>query len=259
MKAISFKLSGKTACFRKPDVNVYAYFTYNNIHKPALLGLLGAIIGLGGYTQLHNENEQLRKAKKPINEGYPEFYEKLKYLKISIIPLAPNGYFSKKIQTFNNSVGYASQEQGGNLVVREQWLENPTWEIIILDDESEIFQKISEYLLAQKSVFVPYLGKNDHPASIREVVSVTLSESQGKFIDSLFIKNFDKINGWHKEGDPYPFFFQEIAPYRLQKEYHFYEYEPMVFTNIEVDILPSNTYSHNGKNYTFLGGTDEND
>jgi CRISPR-associated protein Cas5h len=125
MKAISFKLSGKTACFRKPDVNVYTYFTYNNIHKPALLGLLGAIIGLGGYTQLHDENEQLKKAKQPLNDKYPEFYEKLQNLKVSIVPLAPNGYFSKKIQTFNNSVGYASFEQGGNLVVREQWLENP--------------------------------------------------------------------------------------------------------------------------------------
>lgn len=56
MKAISFKLSGKTACFRKPDVNVYTYFTYNNIHKPALLGLLGAIVGFGGYTQLFEKN-----------------------------------------------------------------------------------------------------------------------------------------------------------------------------------------------------------
>ena len=59
-KAIKFKLSGKTAFFKKPDVNEYAYFTYNNIHKIALLGMLGAVIGLGGYNQ-QKENK------------YPEF------------------------------------------------------------------------------------------------------------------------------------------------------------------------------------------
>ena len=107
MRAISFKLSARTACFRKPDVNVYAYFTYNNIHKPALFGLLGAIIGLGGHTQLHNENRGKKQNQLEYNHGYPEFYEKLQHLKVSITPLAPNGYFSKKIQVFNNSVGYA--------------------------------------------------------------------------------------------------------------------------------------------------------
>ena len=151
MEAISFVLSGQTAHFKKPDVNSYAYFTYNNIHKPALLGLLGAIIGLSGYTQLYNKINELEqelsnlkgKAKKELQqkinlEGtlFPEFYDKLKDLKISIKPLSQNGYFNKKIQVFNNSVGYASKEQGGNLIVREQWLENPKWQILLLDNNS---------------------------------------------------------------------------------------------------------------------------
>jgi len=151
MKAISFSLSGKSACFRKPDVNQYAYFTYNNIHKPALLGMFGAILGYGGHIQLHNENREIeqknksikKKAeKKLLNDGYPEFYERLKELKISIIPLAPHGYFSKKIQVFNNSVGYASREMGGNLIVREQWLEDPAWQIMILDNDTKEYEKL---------------------------------------------------------------------------------------------------------------------
>ncbi len=36
-KAMKFKLFGKTAFFKKPEVNEYAYFTYNNIHKIASL------------------------------------------------------------------------------------------------------------------------------------------------------------------------------------------------------------------------------
>lgn len=250
MNALCFKLSGKTACFRKPDVNVYTYFTYNNIHKPALLGLLGAVVGLGGYTQLFEKNRDLKKGSLGYDDGYPEFYEKLQHLKISITPLAPNGYFSKKIQTFNNSVGYASFETGGNLIVREQWLENPVWQIMVLDDGSDEFKKISEYLLGGKSVFIPYLGKNDHPAKIEEVKLLELLLPHENYIDSLFIKNFDRL-GYARE-DEKPYVFQEISPMRLQKEYHFYEYESLVFTNYEVTNLPDDVYTNNGKNYAFI-------
>lgn len=250
MRAISFRLSGKSACFRKPDVNEYAYFTYNNIHKPALLGLLGAIVGYGGYTQLYNSNKGVKKGSLEYNDGYMEYYEKLKNLKVSIVPLAKNGYFSKKIQIFNNSVGYASFETGGNLVVREQWLENPAWEVLILDDSSDEFSKIKEYLLSKKAVFIPYLGKNEHFANIDSPKTIELDTPKGNIIDSLFIKNFDEL-GWAKE-DEIPYFFQEISPYSLHKEYHFYEYKPMVFTNQELEVIPELTYGYDGKNYSFI-------
>ena len=45
MKALKFILSGKTAFFKVPMVNSVCYFTYGNIHKPALLGMFGAILG----------------------------------------------------------------------------------------------------------------------------------------------------------------------------------------------------------------------
>jgi CRISPR-associated protein Cas5h len=252
MKAISFELSGKTAFFKKPDVNAYAYFTYNNIHKPALLGVLGAIIGLGGYTQLFDKNRGLKKNNPKYDNGFPEFYEKLKHLKVSITPLSENGYFTKKIQTFNNSVGYASKEMGGNLIVREQWLESPKWRILIQDDESEEFKKISDYLINKKSVFIPYLGKNDHFATISKVKIIELSKPTHNYIDSLFIKNFEELNGFFAKEDEIPFLFKEVTPIRLQKEYHFYEYETLVFTNYEIEKLPKETYCYDDKNYTFI-------
>ncbi|MDR0579598.1 MAG: type I-B CRISPR-associated protein Cas5b [Campylobacteraceae bacterium] len=247
MRALSFKLSGKTACFKKPDVNEYAYFTYNNIHKPALLGLLGAVIGLDGHTQLLNKNRYL----KLKDDGYPEFYEKLCHLKVSITPLTSKGYFSKKIQTFNNSVGYASYEAGGNLIVREQWLENPSWQIMILEYESEPYKKIEKYLLEGRVVFIPYLGKNDHPAQICEVEIIDLTNPVYNYVDSLFVKNFDILGGYEKEGE-LPFIFQEISPISLQKEYHFYEYAALIFTNLELENIPDNTYGYDGKNYAFI-------
>ncbi len=252
MRAISFKLGGRFAFFKKPDVNKFVYFTYNNIHKIALLGVLGAIIGLGGYTKLFNKNRGLKRGKKGYDDGFPEFYQKLQRLKVSIIPLSPNGYFSKKIQTFNNSVGYASKEVGGNLITREQWLENPQWQIMVLEDKSLEYQKIREYLINRKAIFTPYLGKNDHFANIEEVEEIDLSnEIKDNYIASLFIKNFDKLSGWAKE-DETPFLFQEITPISFQKEYHFYQNKILIFTNYEVEELPNDTYQYREKNYTFI-------
>jgi CRISPR-associated protein Cas5h len=262
MNAISFSLSGKSACFRKPDVNQYAYFTYNNIHKPALLGMFGAILGYGGHIQLHNENREIeqknkcikKKAdKKPLNNGYPEFYDKLKELKISIVPLAPHGYFSKKIQVFNNSVGYASREMGGNLIVREQWLEDPAWQIMILDNGVKEYEKLKDYLINKKSIFIPYLGKNDHPAKIDEVKEIKLEKYNDKVgISSLFIEDSFEISKIPPRGE-LAYFFKEISPMRLQKEYHFYEYEKLIFTNYKIiENNPQNIYSDKEKNYFFM-------
>lgn len=253
MRALRFELSGKTACFRKPDVNAYAYFTYNNIHKLALLGLLGSVVGLGGYTQLFEKNRTLKKGQLGYDEGCPEFYEKLKELKVAITPLAPNGYFSKKIQTFNNSVGYASFEQGGNLIVREQWLENPSWQILILDDESEVFQKISEYLLGGKSVFIPYLGKNDHPAKIDEVKLVELLP----FIHEQKVSSLFEEDKLQKVKSPprgeLSYYFKEVSPIRLNEQHHFYEYANLVFTNHKIENENvENVFSYEGNNYAFI-------
>lgn len=252
MEAISFKLSGKTAHFKKPDVNSYAYFTYNNIHKPALLGLLGAVLGLKGYTQLYDEFERLKtkaseakgKEKKELSfqaenvkQRFPEYYEKLHNLKISIKPLSEKGYFNKNIHSFNNSVGYASKEQGGNLIIREQWLENPQWQILILDDDSierELFDRLKDYLFNSKTEFIPYLGKNDHPAKIIDCELISMERIDEGFsgkISSLFIdssfsySSFGRRLFWHKE----------FLPISLKDELYIYNLEQFIFTNANVN------------------------
>ena len=110
-------------------------------------------------------------------------------------------------------------------------------------------------MINKKSVFIPYLGKNDHPAKIDEVKEIELNDElsldDGYYIDSLFIKNSESIDGWQKEGEE-PYIFQEVSPIKLQKEYHFYEYETLVFTNIEIDNIPKDTYSYQDKNYAFI-------
>lgn len=183
MKTICFELSGKTAHFKRPDVNTFTYFTYNHIPKMALLGLLGAIAGLGGY------NEQ---GKAP----YPEFYEKLKSLDVAIIPKGDRqGIFSKKIQVFNNSVGYASQEQGNNLIVREQWLEEVRWKVYVSLEssvEAQVLENLTEKLLKGESVYTPYLGKNDHHVTLDHVFMAEVERLENPdYINSLY--HYDSI------------------------------------------------------------------
>jgi len=221
MKAISFKLSGKFAHFKKPDVNSYAYFTYSHIHKVALLGIFGAILGLRGYENFSKEKGILRR-------NFPEFYEKLKEFKVSIIPKKP--YFTKKIITFNNSVGYASKEEGGNLIVREQWLENPEWEILILENESYEFRELKERLFKKEFAFIPYLGKNNHFANISDVKEVELKKASKDLVCISLVKKDDIIlKKSPRIGEK--FFYEEYLPVRLKEKFLIYEYEKMILSS----------------------------
>ena len=46
---ISFDIKADFGFLKKPDTNAPVYLTYNMIHKPCVLGFLGAIMGYGGF------------------------------------------------------------------------------------------------------------------------------------------------------------------------------------------------------------------
>lgn len=231
MKILRFTLSGKTAFFKKPEVNSYYYFTYGNIHKVALLGLFGAVLGYGGYNQMAQEG----KKKKALVQGYPEFYERLEGLKVSIVPNAPKGFLHKKVQVFNNSVGYASKEQGGNLIIKEQWLENPSWDIYVLI-QSEESEALAKALQSRRCVFSPYLGKNDHYADIKEVKIQEcnrLDSDQG-ILNCLFPAELVTLTGdWFDDEDEteLTFKYQENLPYQMDAWTNNYLLKKFVYTD----------------------------
>ncbi|WP_251862241.1 type I-B CRISPR-associated protein Cas5b [Clostridium sp. Marseille-Q2269] len=258
MDALKFTLSGKTAFFKKPDVNTFYYFSYGNIHKIALLGILGAICGLAGYN-----SQSLDK-----NQVYPEFYEKLKDTNIGIVPRNDKGYISKKIQTFNNSVGYASKELGGNLIVKEQWLENPKWDIYILIDEN-VPKDLKERLIKSKFKYIPYLGKNDHMANIYDVEVIEDIQKLDSIdeIHSLFIK--DLFSAVKEENDDCeddlfdhedvlkekitPFKYEEMLPISLEKKTNKYNLETFLYTNSKLSLLKDyKIYKCHNKNIFFF-------
>ncbi|WP_040193679.1 type I-B CRISPR-associated protein Cas5b [Clostridium culturomicium] len=256
MKILKFKLWGKTAFFKKPDVNTYMYFTYGNIHKVALLGLLGAVVGYGGYNQF----EAKRRCDKKFRGQYPEFYEKLKSIKVGIEPNNEGAFICKKIQVFNNSVGYASKEMGGNLIVKEQWLENPSWNIYLLVNNEEA-ENITEAIINRKSVFTPYLGKNDHSANITDIEV---------FDGCSKVERLDKINSlcfkedvtlslpesdWAEEvvADEEYFKYTESLPVGLDEETNLYIMKSFVYSNMDVDsIRAKDIYKVQNKNIIFI-------
>ncbi|WP_270525148.1 type I-B CRISPR-associated protein Cas5b [Longibaculum muris] len=233
MEALKFILKGKTAFFKNPEVNTYYYFTYGNIHKPALLGLFGAILGYQGY-----ESDF---------DTYPEYYEKLKDISVSIVPNKENGHFYRKIQYFNNSVGYASHEQGGNLIVKEQWLENPEWTIYVQINNEES-QKLAQMILNKQCIYTPYLGKNDHLATIQDAKLIQLQEQKSSDIQihSLSIASTIQFH-WHIAK----FKYEEYLPISLKESTNHYQLEKMLLTNAPVKKSDIVIYTDGEKNVTF--------
>lgn len=151
-KLISVDLRAQFGFLKKPDTNEGIYLTYNCLHKPALLGILGAIVGLGGYAQAYSVSKDL----------LPEYYRKFKSLKVGIHPLeSAKGNYQKTVISYNNSVGYAN-EDGGTLIVHEQTLLRPAYRIfLLLNTNDELEHRLYQNLESNESIFIPYLGKND--------------------------------------------------------------------------------------------------
>jgi CRISPR-associated protein Cas5h len=235
-KLVSINIKSDFGFLKKPDTNDPIYLTFNMLHKPSLLGILGAIIGEKGFQK---QGEM------------PEYYKKLKDLKVSIAPLEENGKpyhengnFSKTIIKYNNTTGLASEEEGGNLMVTEQALVAPAFKCwILLNMENETETKLYNYLKENKAEFLPYMGKNEFSLwwDNFEEYEYEIFKPEGIFrIDSLFIKEIPVKDGkfetlfqldiFSAEGANYLYF--ERLPVRYEETKLFqYEYENFAFTN----------------------------
>ena len=182
---ISFDLQADFGFFKKPDYNDGVLLTYNMLHKPALLGILGAIIGLEGYRE---------KGK------WPEYYQRLKNLFVGIEPLEgwhEKGNFQKSVVKYTNTVGYANQD--GNLLVEESMLVRPAYRCyLLLEEGNDDHQKLYNYIRQGWAEYVPYLGKNEYAAwfegTFREYQFSDFVPETDFRISSLFIKEL-MLNG----------------------------------------------------------------
>lgn len=222
MQALTFTLSGKTAMFKKPDINQTTYLTFSHIHKPALLGLLGALTGKKGYNHCYQ-----------TKADFPEYYDAFNELKIAVVPIfEPKRFcFSTTIQKFTNTTGFASGEEGGVLIVKEQWLLNPKWKIFIQDDGSDAFKELVKALTLKETYFEPYLGKNDHPISISNVNLIELEKINDEWHSMHSLIKEEEVVDTKRNGRVMMNLYKEYLPTKLQPKTCAYVEEPFILTN----------------------------
>lgn len=235
MQLVSFDLESNFGFFRKPETNNTLNVSYNMIHKPALLGILGAIIGLGGYRK---------------KGELPEYYVKLADIKIGITPLEhDSGNFSKTAIKYSNTVGYANK--GTNFLTEELTLISPKYRIYLFVDESITeYVQLIENLQQGRTEYIPYFGKNEFTAwwdnkTFRkyDYLASDLNKNESVTIRSLFIRNqnmannsevaeVDFLSAWKSDENPFMYF--ERLPVGFDVDLMQYQLEEMVFSNYTI-------------------------
>lgn len=243
LKLISVDLQADFGFFRKPDANATINLSYNIIHKPALLGLLGAVIGLKGYEEKNKT---------------PEYFEKLSHLKVGIEPLCHDkGNFQKTIIKYSNTVGYANKNS--TFLTEEATLIKPVFRIyLLLDSDNLIEGSLLSNLENGKAEFIPYFGKNEFYAwwdisSFKEYsFSQATNTGNSIIVKGIFIKR-DSINNQKDQievdimsfiDEEPPFIYMERLPEDFDFKLFQYNISEFVFTTFRIKntIKISNLY-----------------
>jgi hypothetical protein len=259
-KLISIDLHADFGCLKKPDTNDPVYLTFNMLHKPSLLGIFGAIVGLDGFSQPPPKSK--KKGRQLDDHEHQKtvapYYEALKELKVSVRPIQKengvcnpsfNGNFSKTTLTYNNSVGYANVQEKGptTLMVTEQVLINPIYRCYVLfDKDNEIYQRLFNNLKNYETEYLPYLGKNEFSVwwdNWKEYGFEKFEPGEQPFrINSIFIKEQlvtkSKVRQPYKIAGNTSFMLFENLPIGYDEELMQYEYRPFAYT----DFLLSQEY-----------------
>ena len=245
---ISVRIRSLLGFLKKTDMNEDLYLTYNSLHKPALLGILGAISGLGGFYQSYIEDPK----------KLPEYYLKLNSIGAGIKPVTggSSGVFKKSYLRYNNSTGFASHEEGGNLIVQEQILINPSFDVYLkLDFDIEEQKVIYENLKNRDAVYIPYLGKNEFQVwwdDFREYEFSEFHPVEGERyqIETAFLKQEGERVEGVKSIDFFsfiqsnPVFNFERLPSGYDDQRLVYAFSDFVLTNVKFDgrYNPGNLY-----------------
>ena len=226
---ISFTIKSEFGMFKRPDINDKIFVSYNMVHKPYLLGILGAIMGYKG----HNQNSDKSKM--------PEYYEKLKDIRVAIAPSDENGgVFKKEFIIFNNTTN------GSIANITEQTLVNPAYRIYLeLNDDNEEHIQLIDSLKNHKAVYPPYMGKNEFSLWWWDVKNEKTTVHQHKKFEKIESKekNFEvktiikkeedfKLKGsGYKERTTNYFYLFERLPIGFDEQLKQYKYHDFLYTN----------------------------
>lgn len=250
-KLISIDLKGDFGFFRKPDANNTINLSYNMLHKPALLGIFGAIIGSEGYQE---------KGKMPA------YLDALKDVKVGLEPLLhERGNYQKTSIKYSNTVGYANN--GSTYLTEESTLIKPAYRVYaLLDLDDNNHNLLYQNLREGKAEFLPYFGKNEFAAWWEKESFTEYNDFQPveKPLDDVRIKTLflkqDVINA-HKAEPIFdfmsvaeaetPFMYFERLPKGFDTDLFQYDIGEFVLTsfNLKQSIGIDNLYFLNQEQY----------
>lgn len=252
-KLISVDFHADFGFLKKPDTNNPMYFSFNILHKPALLGILGAIIGEKGFyddEKLSKSEGKGRNATSAYERGdKPDYYRKLEHLKIGIQPLqSDKGVFGKDSLQYNNGTGFASEELGGNLIIKEQFIIKPAYRCYLyLEKMDETEAKLYDFLKHGWAEYLPYLGKNDFSLWWDEfqeydIQPFEVGNDKVFSVDTIFIKDAPVKEGKERVMrlkifggiDNSKFMYFENLPIGYDTGLWQYRYEAFAFTNFNL-------------------------
>jgi len=253
---ISFDLRADFGVFKKPDVNEGLQMTFNMLHRPALLGILGAIAGLEGYRQ---------------KGVFPAYYTALGSLQVGIEPLDhENGNFTKTVIKYTNTVGYANAD--GNLLITEQTLRAPAYRCYLLADlDNPVQELLCERIWSGEAAYLPYFGKNEC-AAWWEVESVkvhktsderpteslpvaTIFRKKGARVGDLVDDGFDEFEYFDFTPTPKSFMYFERLPVGFDErlmQYRLEEFAYLSFPMKPSSLLDNMVYLPNEMKYAAL-------
>ncbi|CAK7062471.1 MAG: hypothetical protein PETM_02693 [Petrimonas sp.] len=234
---ISFDIKAEFGFLKKPDTNEPMYLTFNMIHKPFVLGLLGAILGKKGFEE---------------NNVLPEYYRELQHIQIGIAPInSEKGNFPKTVIKYNNSTGAANATSienikgkiGATLNIVEQTLVNPSYRIYLLTDNQELITRIKN----QEAIFLPYLGKNDFSLwwdKVKNYNYQIFNPDNSYKVCSLFTKKMilkegkqidEEVPVWEMDFSGEEFIYFERLPTGYDEDLYQYIYKPFVYTTFKLN------------------------
>ncbi|MDH2475762.1 CRISPR-associated protein Cas5 [Clostridium perfringens] len=232
MQCLKFELSGNYAFFKNPEFNLDGYeFSFEHIHKPAILGILGAILGLKGRQQFKESNSL-------------EYYSKLKDILIAIEP--KKKIFDHFEYDFVNATGYANR--GYNQIIKRMYLNKPSWNIYLLKNslDDDIYNTLYSSLKNKESKFPIYLGDNSLKATISDIEEININPV---LKDNFVVNSLFKSDILLNENNVLKLY----MPTSLKNVSFNYEYEWICISDESINIKQNNSiYNYLEKNLYFF-------
>jgi CRISPR-associated protein Cas5h len=123
--------------------------------------------------------------------------------------------------------------------------------------DTTVFENLKRAIIHRQSVYVPYLGKNDHMAVI----------DNPRVCESTLIRDVHEINSLYYEipgiifddfADPPEnssfYYFEEMMPWKLDPKLNYYKFRTVCLTNKFIESIPRKSvfYKTEGKTLALL-------